>query len=571
MKKSSMFNFIANRYQKVFESEENLATINQEMREHITQGQNLSKHKLNRLRQTAQNVSVFHSEAMVNNSDLNYTSNINTVIREQRFRDFFNLSNGTPYIIGNDPNNFANKINKRIVYNGLPNNEKNQYNKDSDELLLQMSTEEIKSKGAYLNRVDEKTVFFDHSKILPNDHFKTLLLFPNNNVKNNPNGIASKDIHVFSDASLFIPKTPYGSNTPKTGIGYLIQNGDQITYGKGNIASLQLDPENTDLKMLRKETSNTLELQAIYNVLKELINHTEIKEDQNIFLHSDSLSILNYISNMVENDENKTKRLKRDLNEREFTLLNDVANIIKEHQINIVWVRGHNQTKQNEIADILAKDGANLYYSRDKRYNQNSIYSFNTSKTLKLDTIEKDSKEDTVEISLENIRNRKFSDNESRCSATLKITKGSQVYINKISMFYPNNLANNEIQKIILNGVKELYDRSINAFFIEASNANVKNIKYTLGENITFGKNSMKGKVAYKFFAAEDGSNFKNTMKGLSRNFNAVNTEFNVYNNQNEVIISNDGNKYETHLERMKNKATQKTEPQIEPTFSMRP
>ena len=99
-------------------------------------------------------------------------------------------------------------------------------------------------------------------------------------------------------------------------------------------------------------TNNRMELRAVIVALNAL------KEPCQVSLYSDSQYMKNGITQWIQNwkrNQWKTSQGKAVKNQDLWIALDEA---IQKHQIHWHWVKGHSGHRENEICDILAKQGA---------------------------------------------------------------------------------------------------------------------------------------------------------------------------------------------------------------------
>lgn len=136
-------------------------------------------------------------------------------------------------------------------------------------------------------------------------------------------------IKVYTDGS-------YKPSTDQGGFASIITENDEI------------------LKILHKgfinTTNNRMEL---YGVLESLKYYSEPTEFE---IYSDSTYIVNSINRnfvgkwLSENDESK----------KNMDLWSEIENLMKKHTVRFKWIKGHNNNKFNELADLYANISATV-------------------------------------------------------------------------------------------------------------------------------------------------------------------------------------------------------------------
>lgn len=98
-------------------------------------------------------------------------------------------------------------------------------------------------------------------------------------------------------------------------------------------------------------TNNRMELTAVIEALKAL------KKQCNITLYTDSKYVMNGVTQWLENWKRnnwKTAHKKSDVKNIDLWIMLD--ELIKQHEIRWVWVKGHNGHPENERVDSLARE-----------------------------------------------------------------------------------------------------------------------------------------------------------------------------------------------------------------------
>ena len=482
-----------------------------------------------KIRTLTQKNAILNSKNPLVDSPYHYTTKVNSAIKSSNYLDFFDIHLGVPQLISKNPAKSVRLMNQKDFFYSLNKKEREKAIENYPEILFNEHLENSVGKRIYLKEVNGNTLFIDHTTTHQSNDYKLLCLFPNNNIANNKKSDASKDIHIFTDGSLFTYRLEANKNkeisgfsqqnigvdyTKKAGIGYFIQNGHQFTFGKGYVSPYDIEfnikkdiethldqlvdnddsvndvaipyrgwykrkvmaeqIKNTPIKLAKKTIidSSLIELAAIEQALKEYITfHKDETKHQNVYLHSDNLNNLRNIVAFIENDEAKIQTFANSSNGQVFKRVSEVAKIIEDNKINIIWVRGHNNIKQNEITDQLAKDGAEHLFTTYKNFNTKNNFSFNTSKTYNAKDIDINSNEAVINITDFDIKN--FSSDKMACTMNLTISRGEQAYINTVTFNYPNQLDYSRVKQMMLKGMNYLMECSIHSFMLEKGNKNV--------------------------------------------------------------------------------------------------
>ncbi|MDA3968781.1 ribonuclease HI [Helicobacter ibis] len=108
-------------------------------------------------------------------------------------------------------------------------------------------------------------------------------------------------------------------------------------------------------------TNNRMELTALIQSLKAL------KEPCNVLIVSDSKYVLDGISKWLPNwiEKNFSKIKNPDL-------WKEYIEVSKMHKIDVMWVKGHNGHKENEMCDNIAKEEA-LKYKLGEHNESNAV------------------------------------------------------------------------------------------------------------------------------------------------------------------------------------------------------
>lgn len=96
-----------------------------------------------------------------------------------------------------------------------------------------------------------------------------------------------------------------------------------------------------------KTTNNRMELLAVIEALKQL------KESCSITLYSDSQYVLNGIDKWINGWVQKNFK-----NVKNEDLWKDYLALSKEHEVHVVWIKGHSGHEENEICDTIARKEA---------------------------------------------------------------------------------------------------------------------------------------------------------------------------------------------------------------------
>lgn len=98
-----------------------------------------------------------------------------------------------------------------------------------------------------------------------------------------------------------------------------------------------------------KTTNNIMEMKAVITALEEL------KESCQIDLYSDSKYVIDGIEKWIYNwkKNNWKTAQKKDVKNKDLWMLMD--SLTKQHRINFIWVKGHDNNEFNEECDRLAR------------------------------------------------------------------------------------------------------------------------------------------------------------------------------------------------------------------------
>lgn len=225
----------------------------------------------------------------------------------------------------------------------------------------------------------------------------------------------SKDIYLFTDGSVKAeriknsnkPKKKSQKNSTSTesendlikekyGFGIYIESLEKEIFTYGVCV-------NYDKKFQKTNNSNIVELKAIHEGLSLLFNYYNSDlPNRNVYLFSDNMSNLidiNYFvkvkannfntfyskfpSKEIEYSQSKINAIKKENPDR-YDLLDTISDFILKYKINISWIRAHQNYKQNEIVDQLAKRAIQIE-SKDHLANTsrlNDIYGTHTFTTV---------------------------------------------------------------------------------------------------------------------------------------------------------------------------------------------
>lgn len=159
------------------------------------------------------------------------------------------------------------------------------------------------------------------------------------------------DIYIFTDGFVVRQDSNNLIDIEKTnGFGIYInaREKDVFTYG---IATMDSD----------KSTSNLIELLALENSLLHLNNHYEDIKNRNVYIFSDNLNNIKAISLLIDkkNKEPNFNFISHSSHEH-IQVQHKIAEFLYEHKINLTWIRGHSNYKQNEMVDKLAKKASTV-------------------------------------------------------------------------------------------------------------------------------------------------------------------------------------------------------------------
>ncbi len=119
--------------------------------------------------------------------------------------------------------------------------------------------------------------------------------------------------------------------------------GAVIRYGKHEKEISGGDPDTTN---------NRMELSAIIQALKILIEPCEVK------LHTDSRYVIDGITKWIHGWQRNGWKNASKKPVSNIDLWHDLIEATARHQVEWIWVKGHNGHPENERADRLASDAA---------------------------------------------------------------------------------------------------------------------------------------------------------------------------------------------------------------------
>jgi ribonuclease HI len=105
-------------------------------------------------------------------------------------------------------------------------------------------------------------------------------------------------------------------------------------------------------------TNNRMELAAAIQALKILIEPCHIK------LHTDSKYVLDGITKWIHGWQRNGWKNASKQPVRNADLWRDLIDAVARHQVEWIWVKGHNGHPENERADRLASDAAEVAAQR---------------------------------------------------------------------------------------------------------------------------------------------------------------------------------------------------------------
>lgn len=204
-------------------------------------------------------------------------------------------------------------------------------------------------------------------------HYLTFAQFQSNKKEDSKD---LSDIFIFTDGSQFIDNME-SSSYKKT--RKKIKIADHSGYG------VFIENENLEVRCSCYFSENANATQAELNAIKESLvllakNYDDLKERQ-VYLFSDNMSILRTISDVVKHKKYHVSldEFKANNTERDFESYSQIADFILSNRINVSWVRSHINYRQNEIADKLAKDGANLAKHFNELHQTSNIKGVNST------------------------------------------------------------------------------------------------------------------------------------------------------------------------------------------------
>ena len=122
-----------------------------------------------------------------------------------------------------------------------------------------------------------------------------------------------------------------------------------IRYGKHEKEIAGGDPDTTN---------NRMELSAAIQALKILIEPCHVK------LHTDSKYVLDGITKWIHGWQRNGWKNASKQPVRNADLWRDLIDAVARHQVEWIWVKGHNGHPENERADRLASDAAEVAAQR---------------------------------------------------------------------------------------------------------------------------------------------------------------------------------------------------------------
>ena len=125
--------------------------------------------------------------------------------------------------------------------------------------------------------------------------------------------------------------------------------GAVIRYGKHEKEISGGDPDTTN---------NRMELSAAIQALKILIEPCHVK------LHTDSKYVLDGITKWIYGWQRNGWKNASKQPVRNADLWRDLIDAVARHQVEWIWVKGHNGHPENERADRLASDAAEVAAQR---------------------------------------------------------------------------------------------------------------------------------------------------------------------------------------------------------------
>jgi ribonuclease HI len=105
-------------------------------------------------------------------------------------------------------------------------------------------------------------------------------------------------------------------------------------------------------------TNNRMELSAAIQALKILIEPCHVK------LHTDSKYVLDGITKWIHGWQRNGWKNASKQPVRNADLWRDLIDAVARHQVEWIWVKGHNGHPENERADRLASDAAEVAAKR---------------------------------------------------------------------------------------------------------------------------------------------------------------------------------------------------------------
>lgn len=101
----------------------------------------------------------------------------------------------------------------------------------------------------------------------------------------------------------------------------------------------------------RLTTNNRMELTAVIEALQSL------KRTSRVCIHTDSQYVLKGITEWLPNWKRRGWRTSANAPVKNLDLWQRLDELVSQHQVDWLWVKGHNGHPGNERADVLANEG----------------------------------------------------------------------------------------------------------------------------------------------------------------------------------------------------------------------
>lgn len=137
----------------------------------------------------------------------------------------------------------------------------------------------------------------------------------------------------------------------------------QSSINAGGWSSIILDSNKNIVKKLymgmKNTTNNRQELYAVINTLQYFSSPVKIT------IYSDS----QYVINSIQTKSCYRWFENRDYDKKNLDLWYKLIDLLEFHDVSFIWVKGHNEDKYNEMADMLAVHAAQCLNIPEDVYN----------------------------------------------------------------------------------------------------------------------------------------------------------------------------------------------------------